>query len=210
MNKETLKKLLNERNFTYPQFLQRARNNTVSTQWGMGIGEPYSLEPYRMELLGGKPGRMLKKVSEPAKNRYLYSFDKDGRVIHKLEYCFIGGPPGNKSWVHHDDFYEYFDDHALRFVFHSISHDDEPRDLTRVVWISFDKDRVKKYFQLENNNYEYTETSYFYDDDNIIKIITSWPEGPYPDRNYRIIHEPDSFRIVEIHNSEEIPVFPSP
>jgi hypothetical protein len=207
MNKEMLIKLMQERDLTYPQFLQQIQENTVSTRWGMGIGEPYSLEPYRMELVGIKPGRMLKKPSKPAPNRYCYSYDKEGRVIHKVEHIGFGGPPGNKSWMHSDDFYEYGDGHVIRYVFGSFLTEEEAK-LDGIIWANVGDKKVHKTFRLNKWQCEYTEVSYSYDGGNVIGIRIQWPEGPYPDRVLKVLHESgDTVRILDI-SREEIQIYP--
>lgn len=66
MQKDSLVKLLAACDGAYPRFLQKAKEKTKSQKWGTGVGVPWSLEPYRVEMLGIKPGRMLKGESEPA------------------------------------------------------------------------------------------------------------------------------------------------
>jgi hypothetical protein len=208
MNKETLIQLMRKHALTYPQFLQRAQEKAVATQWGMGIGDPYSLEPYRMELLGIKPGRMLKKPSKPAQNRYCYSFDKYKRVIHKIGYDELVGPPRDKVWLHTDDFYEYGDGYAIRYVFGGVYEGGEDAKLDRIVWAEINGSKISKTFQLEDDH-EYTEESYFYDDSgNITNICLRWPECPQQGRDFKVLHESDNVKIFEIWQGEEVLTYP--
>lgn len=208
MNKETLVKLMQERDLTYPEFLQQAQKDTVSERWGMGIGEPYSMEPYRMELLGIKPGRMLKKPSKPTRYRYCYSYDKDGRVIRMVEYSEMGGAPENRVWLCGEDFYEYGDKCIIRYVFGNVSCGGEDASLDRIVWANTDGNKIIKTLQLENRSLEYTEECYSYDNDKIIEMHLRWPEGPYPGRDFRVFHESGGVRIMETWNNQEIQIYP--
>jgi hypothetical protein len=209
MNKETLIKLMQERDLTYPDFLQRAKANTSSTQWGMGIGAPYSLEPYRMELLGIKPGRMLKKISKPAPNRFCYSFDNQGRVIYKIGYASLGGPQSDQAWIHSDDFYEYEGKYATRYVFGSVFRGGEDAKLHRIVCAELKNKKIIKTVQLERDNYEYTEEFYQYDNDgNIIDIRLMWPENLNHQRVFKILHETKGIRILEIDKDGETQIYP--
>ena len=53
--------IFNEYKSKYPELKIWLSDNAVSQSWGMGVLPAYSLEPYNCELLGYKPGRMLKK-----------------------------------------------------------------------------------------------------------------------------------------------------
>lgn len=208
MNKEMLTQLMKERDLTYPEFLRRAQANTISTKWGAGVSEPYSLEPYRIEMLGNKPGRFLKKGSEPAPNRYCYSYDDKGRVIHMVKYASLGGPPEDRTWIHGDDFYEYGDGYAVRYVFGNAFRESPESKLTRIVWMEIDSGNVRKSLQLENEKYTYTETHYHYDGEEVDEIRDTWPYGPYPDRVLKITRGMEGIKIVEVRDRKEIPVYP--
>ena len=52
--------IFNEYKSKYPELKIWLSDNAVSQSWGMGVLPAYSLEPYNCELLGYKPGRMLK------------------------------------------------------------------------------------------------------------------------------------------------------
>lgn len=206
MNKETLVELMQERDLTYPAFLQRAEARTSSTQWGMGIGEPYSLEPYRMELLGIKPGRMLKKISKPARNRFCYLFDDQRRIIYKIEYT---SPNDHKEWRHADDFYEHGEKYIFRYVFGSVVRDGEDAKLHRIVCAELSNKRIIKTMQLERDDHEYTEEFYQYDaNQNIIGIRTVWPEMSGHQRIYKVLHETEVVRILEIDKDGETQIYP--
>jgi len=203
MNKETLIKLMQERGLAYPQFLRHAQENTALTQWGTGKGEPYSLEPYRMERAGIKPGRLLPTSLEPAPNRYCYSYDEYGRVIHMIgDYRSIGFPD-NKEWLHRDDFYEYGESHIIRYVFDTVFREGKDAKLSGVVWANIDEDRrIYKSFHLESKAYEYTEETYFYDGGNIVGIQLRWPEIAHPDIVYKIFHESGNVVIFESYENK--------
>lgn len=209
MGKDNLVKLLTESDGTYPKFLQRANESAKSEAWGTGVGAPFSLEPYRTEILGIKPGRMLKSKSEPGPRRYHYLYDEIGQVIHMVAYGKLGGPAGNQDWMRSDDFYEYSEDFATRYVFGNTFRENPDSQVTRVVRLSYEGGRVSKVFQLERRNLEYTETGYSYDGDGrIIEIIVKWPERQFPDRLLLVEGERSDVKIFEVRDQRKIPVYP--
>ncbi|WP_322047674.1 hypothetical protein [Paraburkholderia sp. J67] len=209
MSKDALLELFHDRSGTYSTFLRTALESSVSEKWGEGVGAPFSLEPYRMEILGIKPGRMLKKLSEPGKRRYHYFYNSDGKVIYARAYSEIGGPPEDRAWMHADDFYEYDADSAFRYVFGNAFRENPDSKLTRIVKVVYENGLPVREFQLESRNFEYTETNHSYDGSgNLIEIKIKWPDGPYPDRMLKIYHEIDGLKVFEIRDQREIPVYP--
>ncbi|NTX26102.1 hypothetical protein HT746_02900 [Burkholderia pyrrocinia] len=211
MEKDDLIKLLNEKDGAYSKFSERAKKNAKSERWGTGVGAPFSLEPYRTEMLGVKPGRMLKSKSEPGLRRYCYSYDDKGRVIHMVAYGKLGGPPGNQDWMRSDDFYEYSENAATRYVFGNTFRENPDSQLTRVVRLNYVGGKVSSVFQLEKRNLEYTEVIYSYGaDGNIVEITVKWPEGRFPDRVLSVEGDGDDVKIFEIRDQRKIPVYPEP
>ncbi|MBN3824833.1 hypothetical protein G3O00_14555 [Burkholderia sp. Ac-20384] len=209
MKKESLVKLLSECDGAYPRFLQTAMENTKSRRWGTGVGAPWSLEPYRMEMLGIKPGRMLKGESEPGPRRYCYSYDDEGRVIHVVKYGKLMGPAENRDWVRSDEFYDYSDGVATRYVYDDTFREDPDSEITRIVQFANINDGVDKAFQIERDDLEYTETIYSRGSSGVVSNITvHWPDGPFPDRVLEVIGEGDSVTIFEIRDKEKIRVYP--
>ncbi len=80
--KEKLEKLMKEYKSKSKELIEEAENNSIKKIWSQGIGDAFSIEPYRVELLGIKPSRILKKAGEPGKNKHCYDLDKVGRIIH--------------------------------------------------------------------------------------------------------------------------------
>ncbi|WP_152608118.1 hypothetical protein [Burkholderia sp. A9] len=183
MKKDDLVELLHESDGAYSKFLRLAKENAKSEGWGTGAGSPFSLEPYRIEMLGVKPGRMLKGKSESGPQRYCYSCDEQGRVIHMVAYGKLGGPPGSRDWMRSDDFYKYSESAATRYVYGNTFKENPDSQVTRVVRLSYVSGKVSGVFQLEKRSLEYTETNYSYDaSGSIVGIVVKWPEGRFPDR----------------------------
>nr|WP_141661864.1 hypothetical protein [Burkholderia ambifaria] len=209
MQKDNLVKLLNESDRAYSRFLRHAKKNAKSEMWGTGIGSPFSLEPYRTEILGVKPGRMLKSKSKPGPRRYCYSYDDSGRVIHMVAYGKLGGPAGNQDWMRSDDFYQYSENFATRYVFGNTFRASPDSQVTRVVRLSYENGRVSKVFQIERRNLEYTETNYLYDDSGrVFEIRVKWPEGRFPERLLLVEGEGSNVKIFEVRDQRKIPVYP--
>ncbi|NIE55608.1 MULTISPECIES: hypothetical protein [unclassified Burkholderia] len=211
MGKDDLVKLLSASDGAYSEFLRRAKESAKSERWGTGVGAPFSLEPYRTEILGVKPGRMLKSKSEPGPRRYCYSYDDHGRVIHMVAYGKLGGPAGNQDWMRSDDFYVYSENFATRYVFGNTFRENPDSQVTRVVRAIYEDGRISKTFQIERRNAEYTETTYLYDDSGrIFEIRIVWPEGRFPERLLSLEGEGDDVKIFEIRDQRRIPVYPEP
>ncbi|WP_321954447.1 hypothetical protein [Paraburkholderia bannensis] len=212
MQKSDLINLLEANDRKYPVFLKKAKECTVSEKWGSGMGAPFSLEPYRMEMLGIKPGRMLKGKSEPGARRYHYMYDREGRVVHVVAYGKLGGDSDNKDWMKSDEFYEYSENFAFRFVFDNTFRENPESQLTRVVCIEYQTGQVKCAYQLEKRNLEYTESVYSYDDrsEAIVGITVKWPSGPYPNRVLRVDQGDGhgDIKILEVRDQKETSVYP--
>ncbi|PFH29003.1 hypothetical protein [Burkholderia sp. JKS000303] len=209
MEKDDFVKLLAESDGAYPKFLRRAKESAKSEVWGTGVGAPFSLEPYRTEMLGVKPGRMLKSKSEPGPRRYRYLYDENGQVIHMVAYGKLGGPAGNQDWMRSDDFYEYSENFATRYVFGNTFRENPDSQVTRVVRLSYEGGRVSKVFQIERRNFEYTETNYSYDDcGRIFEIRVKWPEGRVRERLLLLEGEGGDVKIFEVCDQRKIPVYP--
>ncbi|WP_152036638.1 hypothetical protein [Burkholderia pyrrocinia] len=203
--------LLVESDGTYSKFLRRAKERVKLERWGAGVGAPFSLEPYRTEMLGVKPGRMLKSKSEPSPRRYCYSYDDHGRVIHAIAYGRLGGSPGDQDWMRSDDFYEYSEHSTTRYVFGNTFRENPDSQVTRVVRVSYENGRVSEVFQVEKRNLEYTESIYSYDvSGNVVEIIIKWPEGRFPDRVLSVEGSGSDVRIFEIRDRGKVPVYPKP
>ncbi|MDW9247078.1 hypothetical protein [Burkholderia cepacia] len=102
-----------------------------------------------MEMLGIKPGRMLKGESEPGPRRYCYSYDDEGRVIHVVKYGKLIGPADNRDWIRSDEFYEYFDGFVMRYVYDDTFREDPDSEITRIVKFAIVDDKNSVAFQIE-------------------------------------------------------------
>jgi YD repeat-containing protein len=214
MDKYDLVELLEKRSCEYSVLLGNATKESVSEKWGSGVGAPISLEPYRIEILGIKPGRILKGKSEPGVRKYKYEYDAKGRLIHVVAYGKLGGAAGSQDWMKSDEFYEYEGKFVFRYVFGNTFKDNKDSQLTRIISLEMLRERAVCAYQLEKRNLEYTRTVYTYDERSglMCRVVVEWPEGPYPDRVLRIEagENSDDVKIFELRDQREIPVYPEP
>ncbi len=173
MNKEFLKKLMSEKINSYSDFLECVKKRTMSEKWSAGALEAYSIEPYRMELFGWKPGRMLKKASEPGKNRYRYLLDEQEKIIGSVAY--MEKVKFQDEWIHSENFYEHYSDHIVRYQFGSVRGLEKNAHLQRIVYVELKDGKPIKSSELSATREEYSETDYLYDFGKIVEIeIKMW------------------------------------
>ncbi|MGN7812512.1 hypothetical protein [Flavobacterium sp. 22076] len=208
MNKQQMIELMKQKDSAYFEFYKKVKEKTNSLQWGVGVTPPYSLEPYRFELLGNKPGKMLKKPSSPGKNRHCYFYDNQDRIIHAISYASLGGSTGNKSWIHNDDFYEYHDNSVIRYVYSGVFESGNDNELDRVVFIEINDGLITKTYELDKLNFEYMEAEYFYENNKIIYIDFLYPDSPVKNNKFKLIHEPNEIQIIELRNGIQIQIYP--
>ncbi len=210
MTKDDLANDLKEHKGSYLRFLTEAERDCAKHRWGSGVGAPWSLEPYRLEMLGIKPGRMLKGDSEPAPRRYCLSYDSRDHVIHLVRYGKLAGPPDNRDWLRSDEFYKYSDRVAKRYVFGDTFRKNPDSELTRIVAFELLDKSTQIAYQIESDGLEYTETTYSLDaNSNYRNVTTRWPDGRYPDRNLEIVGSGLEVQIFEIRDDRKILVYPA-
>lgn len=193
MNKDHLQGLFKKK-ISYPDLVNWAKSEYVSEQWGAGVLSSYYLSPYASELIGHPPGKMLKGSSKPAKNRYQYFLDKEGRIICSIAYNKAIPAPDN--WIHTDEFFEYGADHAISCKFASTGGADATAYLERITYASLEHGQVTKTYSLSDEG-EYVEMDYQYSDGKVIKIGQKmWYEILYI-RNYELEHDGDEVKIIE-------------
>ena len=194
MDKEFFQALFKAKKRSYREMVKRVKDESVADQWGAGILGAYHLCPYASELIGHKPGKMLKGPSQPAKNRYQYFLNKDGKIIGAITY---DEPiPAPDYWIHTDEFFEYHADHAVSYKFAGIGGADDTADLERIIYAVFERDQVTKTYSITDED-EYVEEVYTYRDGKIVEIeIKMWYEILYV-RNFELKHEGDEVTIIE-------------
>jgi hypothetical protein len=163
---------------SYSEWIEWARQETVSDQWGMGIGDPWSLEPYVMETLGIKPGRMLKGKSEPAKHRYHYFLDSQHRMIHEISFGQNFGTPDQPRWGCSDMFYRYGERDAIAYLFPRVINGRSSSPVEVIHWFEMDGDRVLSVTSLNHklSPQGYSTRTFTYENDKVVGIRCSWPE----------------------------------
>ncbi len=197
MNKSDLLKLLESAHPTYNERVARVESGGIVKKWGMGVGEPLSIEPYRMEMLGVAPGRFLdarpKKIS---KNRYCYYFDGAGRVLARKEYS-EPSETATKAWIVFWEFYDYLDEQILRYSYGSALDglEDSPT-LQRVACVDYEDGHVVRVGELFRKRLEYTEIHYSYEEERIRRIDIVWPEQGQR-RRLTVQHDVDQLTIIE-------------
>lgn len=206
MNKKSLLSTFKKYENCYASLLKEAKAITNSTKWGAGALDPVSLEPYRIELLGEKPGKMLKGPSAPAKNRFLYHYDNEGRVVYAINYAELGGPPNKKEWIHFDNFYKYGNNEVFRFVFSSVLGDKVDAKLAKVIFIKTANNKVETVYCLDMPELEFTKTIYKYLGNGCISIDCTWPDGIYPTRKYMV--EDGGENIFEVTDGVRERIYP--
>lgn len=211
MNKHELMAILTSKNSAYPEFAAIAAAQTSSIKWAFGIAPPFSLEPYRVELLGIKPGKMLKTASSPGRNRHRYSFDSEGRVLHCVSYASRSGRPGQERWIHVDDFYDYAyaKDTIIRYVYGDVVDGGEDAALDRVVVVELKSGSVVRDWVLEGGELEYSKTEYLYVGGKVDEIRRTWPDAPERNSHFKLIHEKDGVRILERGARGETQIYPA-
>lgn len=170
--KRILEELFDSNKYKYSFHLKVVKENSVSTQWSTGVMPAYDLLPYSSELLGRKAGRILKKESEPGRNKQFYYLDKFGKIIGEIEYAeYISR---EAAWLIYRRFFIYSSDHAIEFAFSSVMETDVEADLNFVKWVKIENSKIISSYFL-NRFGEYTELEYSYSVNEVSSIIQkSW------------------------------------
>lgn len=194
MNRDYLQDLFKNKKNSYSDLLSWVKSECVAEQWGAGILGAYNLIPFASELIGHKPGKMLKSPSKPAKNRYRYSLDKEDRIICSVAYN--EKIPPLDEWIHTDEFFEHGVDHIISYKFGSTGGADVTADLERITYAKLEQNKIVKIFSFSIDN-EYVEADYRYQDDRVVEIAEKmWYEILYT-RNFELKYEDNEVTIFE-------------
>ena len=170
--REVLEQLFSGDKYNYQFFLKLVERESVSTQWGSGVMPAYDLLPYSSELLGRKAGRILKKESEPGRNKQCYYLDNFGKIISEIEYAEYNSR--ETAWLIYRRFFIYSSDHAIEFAFSSVLETDVEADLNFVKWVKIENSKIISSYFL-NRFGEYTELEYSYSVSEVSSIVQkSW------------------------------------
>ncbi|WP_158247813.1 hypothetical protein, partial [Pseudomonas sp. FW306-02-F04-AA] len=153
-----------------------------------------------------KPGRFLKKDSEPAKNRQCYFLNKDNKIIGELK--FAKYVTIKKQWIVYRRFFLHEGDQTLELTFGSELNGNLEANLDSVSLIKFLNDKATEHYCL-NNTGEYFETLYKYNTDKITSITEKIWRSTFTERSYEINHTDDSLTIFEIlANNSKLKIYP--
>lgn len=204
MNKEKLVDVFSKHAHAYPKLYEEIKANSASEKWGMGPLPPLTLEPYDIELLGCKRGKMLKKDAHPGKNRFRYLFDEEGRMVCMQWYSTLL-PDG--EWMHDDDLFIHDEGGIFQFRFGGIADDPAEARLHKVTYLSLESGNVKTSYTYWYDK-KYDEVDYLYNNGQINSIqMRLWQES-YFERFFEVKHDGDLISIIELSNGKTYQIFP--
>lgn len=204
MTKEELAAIFAKHVHAYPELHKEICEKLVSEKWGMGTLPPLTFEPYDVELLGGKRGKMLKKDGSPGKNRFKYLFDKENRLLCMEGYSTM---LADGEWMHDDDIFIYDECGTFQFRFAGIADDPSEARLHKVTYLSSDSEGIKTSYTYWYDE-KYEEVDYLYSDATITRIkMRLWQES-YFERMFELTHDDDDLSIVELANGKTYQIYP--
>jgi len=205
--KDVLQALVDEYENKYPELTSFMQENHQTTRWGMGAMPSYSPAPYICELQGCKPGRMLKKASEPAKHRQCYFLDHDGKIIG--ESVFAKYVAIKKRWIVYRRFFIHRPDSIAELAFGSALDGSPDANLDSVSVSTFLDNRATGHYTLHASG-EYFETLYKYVADKIASITEKIWRETFTERSYELSHANGAPTIFEIFpDNGKLEIFPS-
>ena len=204
--KDYLIDIFNEYKSKYPELKIWLSDNAVSQSWGMGVLSAYSLEPYNCELLGYKPGRMLKKKDcSPAVNRHKYFMDINNNIIGIVIYAdFVDV---HKEWIVYREFYFRKDNEVIGLIFGSALENKDNANLNHVILVKLDDGIITDSYTYSDDN-NFSARRYLYKDDVITNIEQRMWLSTYIERYYNIETEP-TLKITENTPKGLIQIYPS-
>lgn len=203
--KDYLIQLLAENRHKYPELLDWVENTTQTTAWGMGVMPAYSTGPYACELQGSKPGRFLKKLSEPGDNRQCYFLDSNGKIICELKYAKY--LPKKGRWIVYRTFFLHEDEQIIECSFDSELDGSREADLICVTLTKLANEHVISRYSLYTQG-RYMEITYGLLYDKVRSITQKIWAGTYTQRNYEVVEHDKDPVIYELIDSERIKVYP--
>ncbi|MGG8166910.1 hypothetical protein PGO42_09105 [Klebsiella aerogenes] len=204
--KDYLKKLHEDYNGKYSELIEQMNRDNVTCRWGYGVMPAFSIEPYVSELLGYKPGRMLKNNSTPGVNKQCYYTDKQNRIIEAITY--VSHRKKNNEWVVYRSFYIYHENNIIGLLYSSTSEKSKDAGLNKIIFVNIENELAKNKYTFMYDG-EYSETDYVYNNDKIIKIYQRVWSSFYFERNY-IIKSNDPLIINEsLENGGNVRIYPT-
>ena len=203
--KDYLTQLLADNRHKYPEFLDWVENTTQTTVWGMGVMSAYSTGPYACELQGSKPGRFLKKPSEPGDNRQCYFLDSNGKIICELKYA--KHLPKKGRWIVYRSFFLHKDEQIIEYSFDSELDGSREADLICVTLTSLADEHVVSRHSLYTQG-QYIETTYGLLHDETRSITQKIWADTYTQREYEVVDHDKHPTIYELVDSKKIKIYP--
>ena len=198
--------IFNEYKSKYPELKIWLSDNAVSQSWGMGVLPAYSLEPYNCELLGYKPGRMLKKKDcSPAKHRHRYFMDINNNIIGEIRYTKFSN--FKKEWLVYRNFYFRQDNEIIGLIFGATLESKDDANLNHVILVKLDGDIITDSYTYSDDN-NFSARRYLYKDNVITNIEERLWLGAYIEHYYNIETEP-TLKITENTPKGLIQIYPS-
>ena len=204
--KDYLIDIFNEYKSKYPELKIWLSDSAVSQSWGMGVLSAYSLEPYNCELLGYKPGRMLKKKDcSPAVHRHKYFMDINNNIIGEISYAKFSNL--KKEWLVYRKFYFRQDNEIIGLIFGATLESKDDANLNHVILVKLDGGIITDSYSYSDDN-NFSARRYLYKDNVITNIEERLWLGTYIERYYNIETEP-TLKITENTPKGLIQIYPS-
>lgn len=204
--KELLQSLLNEYKEKYAELIDFTEDHQQSKIWGMGIMPSYNPAPYTCELQGSKPGRLLKKPCDPAKDRQCYFLDENKKIIGEIAYAKY--VKIKKQWIVYRNFFINKPNAIIELKFSSALEGDFEANLDSASITTYDDNGTNGNFSLLNTG-EYFETSYTYKNNKIISITEKIWREVYTERSYDVNYSGDNAVLFELlSNGSRYKIYP--
>lgn len=204
--KDYLIEIFNEYKSKYPELKIWLSDNAVSQSWGMGVLPAYSLEPYNCELLGYKPGRMLKKKDcSLAVNRHKYFMDINNNIIGEISYAKFSNL--KKEWLVYRKFYFRQDNEIIGLIFGATLESKDDANLNHVILVKLDGDIITDSYSYSDDN-NFSAKRYLYKDNVITNIEQRMWLSTYIEHYYNIETEP-TLKITENTPKGLVQIYPS-
>ena len=203
--KDYLIDIFNEYKSKYPELKIWLSDSAVSQSWGMGVLSAYSLEPYNCELLGYKPGRMLKKKDcSPAVHRHKYFMDINNNIIGEISYAKFSNL--KKEWLVYRKFYFRQDNEIIGLIFGATLESKDDANLNHVILVKLDGGIITDSYSYSDDN-NFSARRYLYKDNVITNIEERLWLGTYIEHYYNIETEP-TLKITENTPEGLVQIYP--
>lgn len=204
--KGLLLSLLNEYENKYPELIALAEHTHKTKKWGMGIMPSYNPAPYTCELQGCKPGRLLEKNTEPAKDRYCYLLDENENFIAEIQYATH--VKFKNQWIVYRRFFLNEPGRIIELTFGSNFEGSTDANLDSISITTLINNHPAAHYSLLSTG-EYFETIYKYDADAISSVTENIWRETFTARHYEINSTNNNLTIFErFPDNSKLPIYP--